>query len=59
MYRAVDKDREKPLKTVYAPIKGFKVMRALHKGQAAFWQYGGGTMRNVRLIERQFGVYTA
>ena len=59
LYRAVDKGWEQPLKTAYATIKGFKVMRALHKGQAALWQYGGGAMRNVRLIERQFGVYTA
>jgi hypothetical protein len=23
------------------------------------WQYGGGFMGEVRLIERQFGIYTA
>ena len=48
----------KSLKTAYATIKGFEVMRALHKGQAALWQYGGGIMGEVRLIERQFGIYT-
>ena len=48
----------KSLKTAYATIKGFEVMRALHKGQAALWQYGGGVMREVRLIERNFGIYT-
>lgn len=48
----------KSLKTAYATIKGFEVMRALHKGQAALWQYGGGVMGEVRLIERQFGIYT-
>ena len=48
----------KSMKTAYATIKGFEVMRALHKGQAALWQYGGGIMGEVRLIERQFGIYT-
>jgi len=48
----------KSLKTAYATIKGFEVMRALHKGQAALWQYGGGIIGEVRLIERQFGSYT-
>lgn len=49
----------KSLKTAYATIKGFEVMRALHKGQAALWQYGGGIMGEVRLIERNFGIYTS
>lgn len=49
----------KTLKTAYATIRGFEVMQALRKGQAAIWQYGGGIMGEVRLIERQFGVYTA
>ena len=49
----------KSLKTAYATIKGFEVMRALKKGQAQLWQYGGGIMGEVRLIERQFGIYTA
>lgn len=49
----------KSLKTVYAAINGFEVMRALPKGQAALCQYGGGIMRKVRLIERNFGTYTS
>jgi transposase, IS6 family len=49
----------KSLKTAYATIKGFEVMHALRKGQAAPWQYGGSIMGEVRLIERQFGIYTA
>ena len=49
----------KSLKTAYAAIKGFEVMRALEKGQARLWQYGGGIMAEARLIERQFGMYTA
>jgi IS6 family transposase len=48
----------KSMKTAYATIKGFEVMHALRKGQAALWQYGGGIMGEVRLIERQFGIYT-
>lgn len=40
-------------------LKGFEVMHALQKGQAALWQYGGGIMGEVRLIEGDFGVYTA
>lgn len=31
----------KLMKTAYATIKGFEVMHALGKGQAAPWQYGG------------------
>ena len=49
----------KSMKTAYATIKGFEVMHALRKGQAAIFQYGGGIMGEVRLIERQFNVYTA
>ena len=49
----------KTLKTAYATIKGFEVMHALRKGQAALFQYGGGIMGEVRLIERQFNIYTA
>lgn len=48
----------KLMKTAYATIKRFEVMRALHKGQARLWQYGGGIMGEVRLIERQFNIYT-
>lgn len=48
----------KSMKTAYATIKGFEVMRALHKGQAKLWQYGGGIVGEVRLIERQFNFYT-
>ena len=49
----------KSLKTAYATIKGFEVMHALRKGQAALWQYGGGIMGEVRLVERNFRIYTA
>ena len=48
----------KTLRTAYATIKGFEVMRALKKGQAKFFQFQEGIMGEVRLIERQFGIYT-
>ncbi|QDH24914.1 IS6 family transposase [Neokomagataea tanensis] len=44
----------KSLKTAYATIKGFEVMRALKKGQAELFQFQEGIMGEVRLIERQF-----
>lgn len=47
------------MKTAYATLKGFEVMHALKKGQAAPWQYDGGLMGEVRLIERTFGIYAA
>lgn len=48
----------KTLKTAYATIKGFEVMRALKTGPAKPWQQERGIMGDVRLIERPFGVYT-
>lgn len=48
----------KTMKTAYATIKGFEVVHALRKGQAAIFQYGDGIMGEVSLIERQFNVYT-
>ena len=47
------------MKTAYATLKGFEVMHALKKGQAAPWQYDGGVLGEVRLIERTFGIYAA
>jgi transposase-like protein len=46
----------KTMKTAYATIKGFEVMRALKKGQARPWRYPEGIMGEVRLIERNFGL---
>jgi len=48
----------KSLKTAYATIKGFEVMHALRKGQAALWCYGRGILGEVRLVNRQFGIYS-
>ena len=47
----------KSMKTAYATLKGFEVMHALKKGQAKPWQYQDGIMGEVRLIERNFGIY--
>lgn len=42
----------KSLKTAYATIMGFEVMRTLKKGQAKFFQLQEGNMGEVRLIAR-------
>ncbi len=44
------------MKTAYATIKGFEVMRALKQGQARPWRYQEGIVGEVRLIERNFGL---
>ena len=46
----------KSMKTAYATIKGFEVMRALHKGQAAMFSIQGGIVGEARIVERAFGV---
>ena len=47
------------MKTAYATIKGFELMRMFKKGQMRAWCYGKRLMGEMRLIERQFGIYTA
>ena len=44
------------MKTAYATIKGFEVMRALRKGQAAMFSIQGGIIGEARIVERAFGV---
>ena len=44
----------KTLKTAYATIKGFEVMRALRKGQAGLFAIQGGIIDEVRIVERAF-----
>ena len=44
----------KSMKTAYATIKGFEVMRMLKKGQMDRWMYDQGITGEIRLIERQF-----
>ena len=46
----------KTMKTAYATIKGFEVMRALRKGQAEMFALQGGIVGEVRIVERAFGV---
>ena len=46
----------KTLKTAYATIKGFEVMRALRKGQAGIFNFQGGIVGEARIVERAFGV---
>jgi transposase-like protein len=49
----------KSMKTAYATIKGFELMRMFKKGQMKVWTYGRGIIEEVRLVERQFGIYNA
>ena len=46
----------KTLKTAYATIKGFEVMRALRKGQARHFALEGGIVGEAKLVERAFGL---
>jgi hypothetical protein len=46
----------KTLKTAYATIKGFEVMRALRKGQAAIFNITRDIHGEARLVERAFGL---
>jgi hypothetical protein len=46
----------KILKTAYATIKGFEVMRALRKGQAGAFNLTRDICGEVRLVERAFGL---
>lgn len=46
----------KTLKTAYATIKGFEVMRALRKGQAAIFNITRDIRGEARLVERAFGL---
>lgn len=49
----------KTMKTAYATLKGFEVMRTLRKGQATPWCYETGILGEIRLIHRNFGLYAA
>lgn len=46
----------KTLKSAYATIKGFEVMRALRKGQAAIFNLTGDIRGEARIVERAFGI---
>jgi len=49
----------KSMKTAYATIKGFEVMRMFKKGQFNIWIGDLGLTGEIWLIERQFGIYSA
>ena len=44
------------MKTAYATIKGFEVMRMFRKGQMRHWQLLPGVKGEVYLVEKQFGL---
>ena len=46
----------KTLKTAYATIKGFEVIRALRKGQAGMFALQDGIVGEARIVERAFGL---
>ena len=46
----------KSIKTAYATIKGFEVMRAPRKGQAAIFNLTRDILGEARLVERAFGL---
>ena len=46
----------KTLKTAYATIAGFEVMRALRKGQAAIFNLTRDICGEARIVERAFGI---
>jgi hypothetical protein len=46
----------KTLKTAYATIKGFEVMRALRKGQAVAFNITQDICGEARIVERAFGL---
>jgi transposase-like protein len=47
----------KSIRTAYATIKGFELMRMFKKGQLDIWKLGQGLTGEIWLIERQFGIY--
>ena len=46
----------KTLKTAYATIRGFEVMRALRKGPARAFAIQAGILGEARIVERAFGI---
>jgi len=46
------------MKTAYATIKGFEVMRMFRKGQFNMWTTDQGLEGEIQLNERQFGIYS-
>jgi IS6 family transposase len=48
----------KSMKTAYATPKGFEVMRMFRKEQFACWYPGEGVKGEIRLINKEFSIYT-
>ncbi len=48
----------KSMKSAFATIKGFEVMRMFKKGQMEIWTDIRGHLGEVRLVNEQFGIYT-
>ena len=46
----------KSMRTAYATIRGFEVMRALKKQQAKAFNFTGDIKGEIRIIERAFGL---
>jgi len=44
------------MKTAYATIRGFEIMRLFKKGQFNIWMYGNRT--EISFINEQFGIYS-
>lgn len=44
------------MKTAYAIIKGFEVMRMFKKDQLDIWKYDQGVMGEIRLVNQPFGI---
>lgn len=49
----------KSMKTAYATIKGFEVMRTFKKGQFNAWMNEKNILGEIRLVNRNFGLYPA
>jgi transposase-like protein len=47
----------KSMKTACATLEGFELMRMFKKGQLDIWKSGQGLTGEIRLTERQFGIY--
>ena len=47
------------LKRLIKPTLGFEVLRMFKKEQFDMWKYDQGLIGEIRLIERQFQVYSA
>jgi len=47
----------KSMKTAYATVKGFEVMRMFKKGRFDFWKYGQGIFGEIRIITNNLLAY--